>query len=162
MHKKNQYLVILLLITLANIQQAQAQTNPHFNTFCHWMAGTWHGQGFGGTTEETWSPPTQQEMVGTFRHFDKDGKTTFYEFFRMNQKALELKHFSPSFEGWEEKQKYISFPFVKATPTSLVFEGISYIKKGPHTMEVVLQIKQKGKVTTHRLIFKRKLPNWGK
>ncbi|OJJ15915.1 hypothetical protein BKI52_36975 [marine bacterium AO1-C] len=158
MFHKNQYLIILLPLfaVIFSINTTQAQSSKNFEAFCHWMAGSWYGNGFGGTTEEVWSPLANQEMVGTFRHFDKNGKTTFYEFFRMNQQALQLKHFSANFEGWEDKQKYVSFPFVKATPESLVFEGIRYIKKGPHTLEVVLQMKQKGKVVTEKFIFRRK------
>ncbi|HAS43048.1 MAG TPA: hypothetical protein DCS93_21390 [Microscillaceae bacterium] len=156
MYNKNQLIIILLFASVLSIQTTQAQTDKHFDTFCHWLAGTWYGEGFGGITEEVWAPPVHGEMVGTFRHFDKKEKTTFYEFFRMDQQALQLKHFSPSFEGWEDKKKYVSFPFVKATAQSLVFEGIRYLKKGPHTLEVILQRQQEGKLITTKFIFKRR------
>jgi hypothetical protein len=33
-----------------------------------WLAGQWHGEAFGGTCEETWTPPSGGSMVGTYTH----------------------------------------------------------------------------------------------
>lgn len=147
--------IILIISFSAKPLITKAQTQENFEKFCNWMAGTWHGDAFGGTSEEVWSPLQQGEMVGTFRHFSKGKKTTFYEFFRMNTQALQLKHFSPDFKGWESKEKYVEFPFVKATANSLEFEGIHYIKKDANTLEVILKMKQKDKIVTEKLIFYR-------
>ena len=43
-----------------------------------WLEGTWIGTGLGGQTEEHYSAPLGDAIVGTFR-FVKDGKPVFYE-----------------------------------------------------------------------------------
>lgn len=39
-----------------------------------WLAGHWKGDGLGGRSEETWSPPEGGVMLGTYRHLKDDKK----------------------------------------------------------------------------------------
>ena len=32
-----------------------------------WIAGTWHGEAFGGQTEEIWSEPSGGSMMASFK-----------------------------------------------------------------------------------------------
>jgi hypothetical protein len=41
-----------------------------------WLAGSWEGEGLGGTVDEVWSEPGGGAMVGYFR-LVKDGKAVF-------------------------------------------------------------------------------------
>src|SRR6516225_212830 len=44
-----------------------------------WLAGRWVGGDPGQSTEEIWSPPLGNSMMGSFRLL-KNGKVVFYEF----------------------------------------------------------------------------------
>lgn len=158
MKNKQLYIGIFSLLLWWNSSiTATAQTNDHFTDFCHWMTGIWQGDGFGGTSEEVWSPLYKGEMVGTYRHFNQKHQLTFYEFFRLSKKGLHLKHFSPDFKGWESKEKFVTFVFEKATANSLAFRGIKYLKKDKNTLVVIVKMQQKGKVVTEKFTFKRKV-----
>src|SRR5262245_38795369 len=81
-----------------------------------WYAGRWTGTGFGGENEETWMPPNGGMMLGMYR-LVQNGRPSFFELLEIyevdNTIALRLKHFNPDLTGWEEKDKFVSMPFVK-------------------------------------------------
>src|SRR5689334_13522479 len=62
-----------------------------------WYAGNWIGDGFGGQSEEIWSPPKDGAMMGMYRHL-KNGKPVFYELITMLEEngtlVMHLKHFN--------------------------------------------------------------------
>ena len=62
--------IFLLIITIGN-----AQTNktlePKLENIA-WISGTWHGEAFGGITEEIWSEPTGGSMMATFKLINDD------------------------------------------------------------------------------------------
>ena len=123
-----------------------------------WIAGHWTGEGFGGEMEEYWAPPSDDVMMGMFKH-SKDGKITFYEFFTIvknnDQWDLKLKHFDPDFAGWEEKTDYVTFPLVSASPTKIAFDGLVMKKVSGDQMEVLLTMKRNGEVSVERFIYNR-------
>src|SRR5210317_214778 len=43
-----------------------------------WIVGSWAGEGFGGTFEETWNAASLGTMVGMFKVMG-DGEISFYE-----------------------------------------------------------------------------------
>lgn len=125
-----------------------------------WIAGRWEGDGLGGQTEEAWSPPMAGEMVGTFR-LVRDGKPVFYEFMRLGQTdrglALQLKHFHPDMTGWEEKDKFVTFRFVKAEGNTVYFEGLTFRRDSPDQLTIFLALKTKdGKVREETFRMKRR------
>ena len=74
-----------------------------------WISGTWHGEAFGGQTEEIWSEPSGGSMMASFKLIN-DEKVTFYEIEVIreieNSLVLQLKHFGPDLKGWETKDTY--------------------------------------------------------
>lgn len=96
-----------------------------------WMTGFWAGEGLGGSSEEIWSQPDENGLFGIFKQ-SNNGKVMFYEFFVLTKNgknwSLKLKHFTSEMVGWEKKEKYIEFPVLRMTETSLECEGISYKK----------------------------------
>lgn len=57
-----------------------AQSPPATIDRVAWLAGRWVGDGLGGVSEETWSPPAGGAMMGTYRLL-KDGAPAFHEMF---------------------------------------------------------------------------------
>ena len=116
MKSRIQQLLGLMLISFFSSSFSTHHTKTKiFNIYDYtWLAGVWVGDGFGGSSEETWSlPSADSTMIGMFRHFDKDVSTTFYEFMVLDRHGIRLKHFKPDLTGWEEKEKFISFEMVR-------------------------------------------------
>lgn len=109
---------------------------------CQWLVGYWVGDGFGGTSEEIWSPVSEDgSMMCMYRH-TKDGVVSFYEFVSLTPDGMKIKHFAPDMKGWEEKEQYITFPLLSVTPDRLTFEGMEMVRKSDNEMEVTLQLKR--------------------
>lgn len=110
-----------------------------------WLSGRWVGEGFGGTLEETWNPPLGGTMVATFR-LVSEGKPNFYEICLIAPEGKSLvykvKHFNPDFTGWEEKDKYVTFPLVKLEANTIYFNGLTLALNGD-TCTHYLAMKQK-------------------
>lgn len=113
-----------------------------------WMAGLWAGEGLGGKVEESWTPPSAGSMIGTFKLIDvKDGAETpnFYEFMTILETEgsldLRLKHFHPDVTGWEEKDDFVSFPFVKAEGNRVYFRGLTYERTEDDDLHIYLAMR---------------------
>lgn len=108
-----------------------------------WISGTWHGEAFGGITEEIWSEPSGGSMMATFKLIN-DGKVTFYEIEIIreieNSLILQLKHFNNDLKGWESKDETVDFPLIEITPTKVVFEGMVFEKINEKEMNVYVDI----------------------
>lgn len=109
-----------------------------------WIAGTWHGEAFGGITEEIWSEPSGGSMMATFKLIN-DGKVSFYEIEVIreieNSLILQLKHFNNDLKGWETKDQTVDFPLKEITENKVVFEGMSFEKVSSTEMNVYVDIK---------------------
>jgi hypothetical protein len=108
-----------------------------------WISGTWHGEAFGGITEEIWSEPSGGSMMATFKLIN-DGKVTFYEIEIIreieNSLILQLKHFNDDLKGWETKDETVDFTLIEITPTKVVFEGMVFEKINEKEMNVYVDI----------------------
>jgi hypothetical protein len=124
-----------------------------------WLAGRWEGTGFGGIVEEVWSPPLGGDMVGTFRMI-KDGASAFYEMLLLtpdsNTITYKLKHFGPDFTGWEEKDGFITFRLVKATPDALYFHGLTLKREGDRCKHYIAMKQQDGSHREALLEYQRR------
>tara|TARA_R110001592_G_scaffold61367_1_gene187037 strand:- start:1041 stop:1505 length:465 start_codon:yes stop_codon:yes gene_type:complete len=93
-----------------------------------WMSGHWRGEAFGGITEEIWSPPLGDSMMGSFK-LVSEGKTTFYEICQIVEEqgslSFRLKHFNSDLTGWEEKNEREEFPLVKVEKDAVYFDGFT-------------------------------------
>ncbi len=111
-----------------------------------WIEGNWKGEAFGGEFEENWSAPFGDSMIGSFK-LVVDGKTSFYELIVIrqveNSLILQLKHFTNEFNGWEEKEEKIEFPFIKKDGNRVYFDGITFENIDKKHIVVYLALKQK-------------------
>jgi len=127
------------------------------------MTGHWKGEENGEVSEETWSAPDGDNMVGMFRHL-KDGRTDFFEFMIIEQTAegpaLKLKHFSAGLIGWEDKAQVWTYPLVAISKSEAAFENadgstrITYRRIGPSALTAVLEQTRNGKKKTEEFHFK--------
>ncbi|MEM9599029.1 MAG: DUF6265 family protein [Acidobacteriota bacterium] len=89
-----------------------------------WLAGDWHGEMNDSVIEETWSAPGGGTMMGMFRWLTDDG-VRLYEFLALETAGdsveLRLRHFSPGFEAWEEKDAPMVFRCVESEGQKAVF-----------------------------------------
>ncbi len=114
-----------------------------------WLEGTWKGDGFGGTSEEIWSSPSNDgTMMGSYRHFKSDGSLNFYEFWLLDSTGLVLKHFAKDFVGWEEKDEFLFFEMQEISDTKIQMKGLTYEKISDTEMKIYLDMNTKeGKKT---------------
>jgi len=153
--------IFIILTLISSITFAQTKTlEPKLENIA-WIAGTWHGEAFGGQTEEIWSEPSGGSMMATFKLIN-DGKVTFYEIEVIreieNSLVLQLKHFGPDLKGWETKDETVDFPLKEITEDKVVFEGMSFEKISANEMNVYVDIKDKGKVETVKFNYKKSKP----
>ena len=93
-----------------------------------WIAGHWKGEAFGGITEEIWSPPLGDSMMGSFK-LVVDDKVEFYEICQMVQEGetimFRLKHFDGKLKGREEKDDTQDFALVKIEKDAVYFNDFT-------------------------------------
>lgn len=115
-----------------------------------WLAGHWQGTGFEGLCNEVWLPPADNAMQGVFRLLN-DGKTTLTEYMCILETdtatLLRLKHFGRNLEPWEDKDKWVTFPLVKAEGHTVWFSGLTY-QLDADTLNIYLRMKSQDKVWT--------------
>jgi len=123
-----------------------------------WLVGSWKGEAFGGTFEEVWSAASSGTMVGTFKLIHNN-RPTMYEFELIVEEkgslSVQLKHFNADLSGWEEKDKFISFPLVKLTENAAYFEGLTYLRDGPDRLKVYVVVGRDGEVHEEAILFHR-------
>lgn len=123
-----------------------------------WMIGHWEGEGLGGQTFETISPPVAGQMSGHFQQVN-DGKLRFYELYAFvpvgNSLMLRLKHFNADFGGWEEKDKTVDFPLVAIEKAAVYFDGVTMRRIGADQMETKVLVSDKGKESVATFRFRR-------
>lgn len=136
-------------------QPAAAATIEQFQ----WLRGYWVGKGLGGTCEETWLPALDGSMAGTFRLLQQD-HLAFSEFFMLTRQeerwTLRLKHFHPTMQGWEEKDKFVEFPLIRVKGTEACFNGLTYRLQASGEMHVFLAFRQQdGTYREEKIVFRR-------
>jgi hypothetical protein len=93
-----------------------------------WIAGHWQGEAFGGITEEVWTAPLGNSMLGAFK-LVVDNKVEFYEICQIAQEfetiIFRLKHFDSKLIGWEEKDETQDFPLVKIEKDAVYFDNFT-------------------------------------
>ena len=167
------FYIVLLLFTAVTADETMAQSKNTPNTLAlddpdtrpeakiedvAWMAGNWKGEAFGGLSEEVWSPPNGNAMMGMYKSVKGDN-VVFYELIiiveESNSLVLKLKHFNADLTGWEEKDEFLSFPLVKLTPTEAYFAGQTYRKLDDNRVQVFVAIRQGEKIIEVELLYSR-------
>ena len=121
-----------------------------------WLAGRWTGDGFGGTSEEVWAPPSADgTMMGVYRHHKGDGSLNFYEFLTLDSTGMKLKHFTPELTGWETKEDFVHFELVEFTENKIILKGLVFERKSDTEMEIHLDLKDGDKKWTEVFTMRR-------
>ncbi|MFT7550881.1 MAG: hypothetical protein ACI9BV_001188 [Rhodothermales bacterium] len=105
------------------------------------MVGTWTGEGFGGSIDEIWTGAGGGQMHGLFRIVEEDGVVLSEHMvidLADGRPSLRVKHFSPSFEGWEEKEASVTFPLIRAEADTLFFGGLTIVRLGDDALKYYL------------------------
>lgn len=171
MHAKT--ILLAAALTLGAAVPGQAQTPRSENTLgldegqaspaakisdVGWLAGYWRGPGLGGDCEEIWSLPAGDRMQGIFT-LSREGKLAFSEAMTLVEEAgslvLKVKHFTPEFIGWEEKDGYVSFPLVKLGENEAYFRGLTFRRAGADELRIHIVLTSKGEKTEHELKLRR-------
>ena len=131
-----------------------------------WLVGAWRGEvvddafskAFGDTFEEVWNPPSAGTMVGMFKLL-RGGEVAFYELMMLVEDAgsltLKVRHFSPDFSAWEDKNEYADFPFVLADERTLHFSGFSFYRVDDDTAHAYLAMRRGDEIHEEKLIYRR-------
>ena len=126
-----------------------------------WLAGYWRGPGLGGECEEIWSLPAGDRMQGIFT-LSKEGALTFSEAMTLVEEegslVLKVKHFTPEFVGWEEKEDYVRFPLVKLGENEAYFRGLTFRRMGADALSIYIVLTSGDKKTEHELKLERVAP----
>jgi hypothetical protein len=123
-----------------------------------WLVGHWKGTGLGGVSEEIWADPAGGVMMGMFRLVQK-GAPSFYEFMHLAEEngslVLRLKHFNADLTGWEEKDRFVTFPLVKMGRNEAFFSGLTFRRASDDRLEIYLALGQDGKVREEKFELAR-------
>ncbi len=72
-------------------------------------------------------------MFAIFR-YHRGNRLLFSEFCTLSNLGDGLKyrvrHFTETFEGWEEKDEYASFPLIYTEPNVAYFDGATFLREG--------------------------------
>jgi hypothetical protein len=128
--------------TLRRGAEADAVPPASIDTMA-WLAGRWRTRAFGGIGEETWLPAADGALAGIYRQRGDDG-VGFYEILVIRQLEgsliLQLRHFDAALLGWEERTETVDFPLVAVEAQAVLFEGMSFDRRGPDAMTVYLAV----------------------
>ena len=123
-----------------------------------WLTGYWQGEGLGGRIEEVWSEPQGSSMMGMFRLI-QNGETVFYELMQLIETEgtlhLRVKHFNLDFTGWEEKDKFVTFPLAKVENERLFFNGLTLEKTGKDGLSIYIVLRRGDERTEEKISLRR-------
>ncbi len=98
-------------------------------------------------------------MTFTFKLL-QNGSPSMYEFGFIVEEGdslvLKLKHFHASLTGWEEREKFVSFPLVRLTDDAVYFDGLTYRREGENRLHAFVVINKNGTVSEQGFMFERR------
>jgi hypothetical protein len=121
-------LFVLSAVALLGAAGAEEPPAPSVESVA-FIAGTWHGELFGGEADESWMPPRAGTMLGSFRLTWPESGKRLYEFLIIEEAengevVMNFRHFGPRMELWKnEVEAPLSFVLVEAGPGRAVFEA---------------------------------------
>jgi len=125
--------VLLLPGPLAHGEVTASPPVPATLADVAFMEGHWRGGDPGDLSEEVWSGPEGDSMVGMWRYVAK-GRARIFEVLTLTTEGpnvvLRIRHFDPKLVAREEKDKAVELPLVAKGPREAVFEGPEYDAKG--------------------------------
>jgi len=118
------------------------------------LEGDWSGTGLGGQVDELWMPARAEQMHGVFR-MEENGELIFTEYMTILKDSLsylmKVKHFSPEFKGWEEKDDAIEFRYIKKENNTLYFSGLTAVRKDANHLDIYVAFKNDNGTTTEEI-----------
>ncbi len=118
-------LLLLAASTAALAQSAPAPSRAVLSDLS-WMAGRWIDDSGGNLSEEIWSAPSGDSMMGMWRYVS-GGKARIFELLTISVEpagiVLRLRHFDPELVAREEKGTPVELSLVGWTPGEAAFEG---------------------------------------
>jgi hypothetical protein len=116
------------------------------------MAGQWRSEGEGGVTEEHWSKPAGNNVMGMFRWLQPSGKPAMFEILTITEEPegvfLRLRHFSPKLSAKEDKDAPMTLKLSEATADKAVFKAVesekslaavTYHRKSPDLLHILVE-----------------------
>jgi hypothetical protein len=120
-----------------------------------WIAGRWVGEEGGGLSEEIWSAPAGDSMIGMWRWVE-GGRLRLYESLALVETGdgvvMRLRHLAADGASREDKQRPVNLRLVAGGDRRAVFEGaepqatvrLSYELTAPDSLRVVLEKQAPG------------------
>jgi hypothetical protein len=122
-------LLVLAALALPALARAQAPAPAPSRAVLSdlaWMAGRWVDDSGGNLSEEVWTAPEGDSMMGMWRYV-VSGKTRIYELLAITIEptgiVLRVRHFDPQLVGREDKDKSVELRLVAWKPGEVSFEG---------------------------------------
>jgi hypothetical protein len=115
------------------------------------IAGHWRDTSGGGLSEEIWTVPDGDGMLGMWRYV-QGGRAQIFELLSIRNEetgpVLRLRHFGPQLAAREEKDAPVTIPLARFAPGEAVFEGkstgggplrLTYRQQGEDGLAVTLE-----------------------
>ena len=122
------------------------------------LIGNWSGEAFGKSFEAHWNPASAGSMVGLFKLFGDEG-VSFYEILLLVEEegslSMKVKHFTPDFTAWEEKEDYITFRYIMSDDDAVHFSGLSFYRVDNDNMVVYIVFRDGDEVREEKLVYRR-------
>lgn len=116
------------LLVVALLQAATLGPIPGTLDDVAFMAGHWVEEDGGSLSEEVWTLPSGDSMLGMWRYL-ADGRVQIFEILTLKAEeggvTLRLRHFDPKLVGREDKETPVELRLVAKKPREAVFEGLS-------------------------------------
>lgn len=155
---------VLLGVALTMPATAEQGEAPIVLADVAWIAGHWEDRSGGDLSEEVWTAPEGDSMLGMWR-LVLGGKARVLELLTLASTeegvVLRLRHFDPALVAREEKAQAVVLKAVRRVPGGVLFEGpsvgaegqvrLTYRKAGEDGLAVTLE--KAGK--TEEFAFKR-------
>lgn len=120
-------------VTLLAASLAAAPAAPARLSDLAWIGGRWVNEDGGDLSEEVWTDPAGDSMLGMWR-LVSGGKVQIFEILTLTEVAegvtLRLRHFDPRLVGREDKERAVELRLVALEGRSATFEGTEYSGKG--------------------------------
>jgi hypothetical protein len=129
----------------------QAAPSPRLADLA-WLEGHWRDESGGNLSEEIWTAPAGDSLMGMWR-WAEDGKARVFELLAIKAEegklVLRFRHFDPKLAAREEKDRPLVWSLIRSGPREAVFEGpeasgqstarLTYRRPDEETLVVVLE-----------------------
>lgn len=143
-------LILLIAMPAAASQAPVTPARPATLAEVAWIAGHWIDDSKGDLSEEVWSAPAGDSMMGMWRYVAK-GKVQIFELLSITAEdggpVFRLRHFDQHLVAREEKDKPLTLKLISVKDREAAFEGpgqptgtvrLTYRRPSSDTLSVTL------------------------